>query len=537
MTPDQPWDAVIIGGGHNGLVAGFYLARAGLRTLILERRPFVGGACNTEEFAPGYRASTGAYVLSMLRPAIWTDMKLVERGIVVDQAGPSLNLYPDGASYLLGDDMEANIEATKHFSPADARALPVFEEDLHEVAQAVLPIFDMTAPDPRMRGLDDLRTLATMGRLAAKNRKHLNDLIQLFTSSAGQVLAERFDSEHVRAALGWHAINDSVAGPSTPGHGVRPPARPRERRRRRRRPPVGLRARRHGRPHRADGRRRPRGRRDRPLRRRGPVGPDQGRPGRRRPPGLRRGDHRHAGAVERRPQAHVPRPVRGREPADDFVREVEAYSCMGTSIKINLGLSALPHAKGQPQDGVQPYHRGIVEVNPFTAEMDLQQAQAAYGIAVEDSHVELCFPTVHDPSLAPEGKHVATIDVNSQPFHLRESTWDDIKDDRADQVVAQLEQYFPGLSGLIEHRQVLSPLDMERVMGLTGGHALHGDMAPHQLLFMRPVRGWAKYRTPLQGLYLCGAGTHPGGGVSGANGRNAAREVLRDAKKRSRSAG
>jgi phytoene dehydrogenase-like protein len=175
-----------------------------------------------------------------------------------------------------------------------------------------------------------------------------------------------------------------------------------------------------------------------------------------------------------------------------------------------------------------------MEVNPFIAEMDLHQAQAQYGLAVRDSHVEIVFPTVHDPSLAPEGKHVATIDVNSQPFHLRESTWDDIKETRADQVIAQLEQYFPGLSGLVEHRQVLSPLDMERVMGLTGGHALHGDMAPHQLLFMRPVRGWAQYRTPLRGLYLCGAGTHPGGGVSGANGRNAAREVLRDAKRRRR---
>ena len=185
-------------------------------------------------------------------------------------------------------------------------------------------------------------------------------------------------------------------------------------------------------------------------------------------------------------------------------------------------------------DGVQPYHRGIIEVNPFTAELDLQQAAGGVRHRREDSHVELCFPTVHDPSLAPEGKHIATIDVNSQPFHLRESTWDDIKETRADQVVAQLEQYFPGLSGLVEHRQVLSPLDMERVMGLTGGHALHGDMAPHQLLFMRPVRGWAKYRTPLKGLYLCGAGTHPGGGVSGANGRNAAREVLRDSKRRRR---
>jgi phytoene dehydrogenase-like protein len=525
----RTWDAVIVGGGHNGLVAGFYLARAGLRTLILERRPFVGGACNTEEFAPGFRASTGAYVLSMLRPAIWSDMRLVERGIVVDQAGPSLNLYPDGASYLLGEDMVENIEATRRFSPSDARALPVFEEDLHDAAQAVLPIFDMTAPDPRVRGLDDLRSLATMGRLAAKNRKHLNTLIQLFTSSAGQVLAERFDSEHVRAAMGWHAINDSIAGPSTPGTAF-----------------VLL----HD--HASDAG-------DAGVRQWGFVRGGMGVLTERMADAAReagatvrcdaevqsiltRGDRAVGVRLASGEEIHATRVLSNADPkrtflglcADaslptDFVREVEAYSCMGTSIKINLGLAGLPHAKGQPHDGIQPYHRGIVEVNPFTAEMDLQQAQAAYGVAVRDSHVELCFPTVHDPSLAPEGKHVATIDVNSQPYHLRESTWDAIKEDRADQVVAQLEQHFPGLSDLIEHRQVLSPLDMERVMGLTGGHALHGDMAPHQLLFMRPVRGWAQYRTPLKGLYLCGAGTHPGGGVSGANGRNAAREVLRDA--------
>lgn len=524
------WDAVIIGGGHNGLVAGFYLARAGLSTLILERRPFVGGACNTEEFAPGYRASTGAYVLSMLRPAIWQDMKLVERGIVVDPAGPTLNLYPDGASYLLGDDMAANVESTKHFSTADARALPAFEEELGDVVQAVLPIFDMTAPDPRVRGLDDLRTLFTMGRLAARHRRHLNELVELFTSSAGQVLAERFESEHVRAALGWHAINDSVAGPSTPGTAF-----------------VLL----HD--HASDT---------------GEAGVRQW--------GFVRGGMgvltermadaaREAGAVVRcdaevesvltrgdravgvrltsgeeiaatrvlsnaDPQRTFLRLCAGAALPDDFVRGIEAFSCMGTSMKINLGLAALPHAVGQPHHGVQPYHAGIIEVNPFIPDMDLHQAQAAYGLAVENSHVELCFPTVHDPSLAPEGKHIATIDVNSQPFHLRDGTWDAIKETRADQVIAQLEQHFPGLSGLVEHRQVLSPLDLERVMGLTNGHALHGDMSPHQLLFMRPVRGWAKYRTPLRGLYLCGAGTHPGGGVTGANGRNAAREVLRDAK-------
>ena len=165
------YDAIVIGGGHNGLVAGFYLARAGLSTLILERRSFVGGACNTEEFAPGYRASTGAYVLSMLREAIWRDMRLVQRGIVVDPAGPTLNLYPDGARYYLGDDMAANVEETKRFSAADADALPRFEADLAEMVQGVIPSFNWTAPDPRLRTLADLRELARWSRVGLRQRK------------------------------------------------------------------------------------------------------------------------------------------------------------------------------------------------------------------------------------------------------------------------------------------------------------------------------------------------------------------------------
>jgi phytoene dehydrogenase-like protein len=205
---------------------------------------------------------------------------------------------------------------------------------------------------------------------------------------------------------------------------------------------------------------------------------------------------------------------------------------MGTSIKINLALRDLPYVKGLPEGGVQPYHTGIMELNPFISDMDFQQAQAVQGIPADPAHIELCFPTVHDPALAPEGKHIVTIDVNSQPYRLREGSWDEIKEDRADRAISTIAEYFPKLPDLIEHRQVVTPLDMERLMGLTGGHALHGDMAPDQLLFLRPVRGWANYRTPIAGLYLCGAGTHPGGGVSGANGRNAAREVLRDARGR-----
>jgi phytoene dehydrogenase-like protein len=215
-----------------------------------------------------------------------------------------------------------------------------------------------------------------------------------------------------------------------------------------------------------------------------------------------------------------------------FLSAIRAYRCMGTSMKINLAVSELPQARGHPEGGVQPYHTGIMEMNPFIPDMDMQQAQARAGIAADPAHIELCFPTVHDPSLAPGGKHVITIDVNSQPYDLRHDDWDVIKDARADAAIAQIAEVFPKLPDVIEHRQVLSPLDLERLIGLTGGHALHGDMSPDQLLFMRPVRGYADYHTPVVGLYLCGAGTHPGGGVTGANGRNAAREVLRDSRKR-----
>jgi phytoene dehydrogenase-like protein len=526
---ERAYDAIIIGGGHNGLVAGFSLSRAGLRTLVLERRPFVGGACNTEEFAPGYRASTGAYVLSMLRESIWRDMQLVRRGIVVDPAGPTLNLFPDGAHYYLGDDMAANVAETRWFSPADARALPRFEADLAALVQGVLPSFDWTAPDPRMRSLGDLRELARWGRIGFKQRQHLIDLAFLFSTSANQFLSERFTDEHVKAALGWHAINDSVAGPSTPGTAY-----------------VLL----HD--HASE-------EIDGGVRQWGFVRGGMG-----TLTAVMADAAREAGC-EIRCDAEVERVVThdGRsigvrlvtgeeiratrvlsnadpkrtfltlcdraELPPDFVAKIEAYRCMGTSIKINLAVSELPYAQGLPEGGVQPYHTGIMELNPFIADMDFQQAQAVQGIPADPAHVEVCFPTVHDASLAPEGKHIMTIDVNSQPYTLRDEAWDDIKEARADRVIAQMAEHFPKLPDLIEHRQVVTPLDMERLMGLTGGHALHGDMAPDQLLFLRPARGWADYRTPIRGLYLCGAGTHPGGGVTGANGRNAARQVLKDA--------
>ena len=318
--------------------------------------------------------------------------------------------------------MAANVEATRRFSTADARALPRFEEDLAELVQAVLPSFNWTAPDPRVRSLSDLAALAKWARIGLRQRKRLADLAYLFSTSANQFLSERFESDHVKAAFGWHAINDSVAGPSTAGHRVRVAARSRERGGRGRRATVGVRARRHGRAHRDDGRRRARGGMRDPH-----ATP--------RSSGCSRRDGRAVGrsARRRRGAARADGVLSNADPKrtflslcdradlpDEFVARIEAYRCMGTSIKINLAVSELPYVQGLPEGGVQPYHTGIMELNPFIADMDFQQAQAVQGIAADPAHIEVCFPTVHDPSLAPEGKHIMTIDVNSQPYALRD---------------------------------------------------------------------------------------------------------------------
>jgi phytoene dehydrogenase-like protein len=529
MNNAENFDAAIVGGGHNGLVAGFYLARAGLRTVVLERRDIVGGCCVTEEFAPGYRASSGAYVLSMLREAIWEDMRLRERGVEVDPAGPSLNLFADGTRLELSDDLAASQAAVRALSEADAEALPKFEADLAELATLVMPLIDTTAPDLQLRRLSDLPGLLKLGGVAARKRKLVDEALFLFSTSVSQYLSERFESEHVKAAIGWHAINDSVGGPSTPGTAY-----------------VLLHD--HAAEDTADG-----GMRAWGFVRGGMSVVSEAMAAAAREAGceirteaeaesILVEDGRAVGArLMDGGEVRAPLVLSNADPKKTFLglvpdgslppaftAAVREYRCEGTSIKINLAVDKLPVAKGMPADGVQPYQRGIMEVNQPLAEMDRAQAEARAGQRGKDPHIELCFPTVHDPSLAPPGHHIVTIDVNSQPYSLADGDWDQFREEAADAAIDKLEDYFPGLKASILHREVLTPLDLERQLGITGGHALHGEMSFDQLFTLRPVRGWADYRTPIDGLYLCGAGTHPGGGVTGANGRNAAREALRD---------
>lgn len=523
------WDAVIVGGGHNGLVAGFYLARAGLGTLILERRDMVGGACVTEEFAPGFRASPGAYVLSMLRDPVWRDLRLRERGLHVDQAGPSLNIYPDGQRFVLDGDRARTVDAIRPLSARDARAFAGYEATLERIAGALMPLLDRTAPDPCVHHARDLTELARLGRLALRHRRDLREIAYLFTTSASQYLDEHFESDMVKSALGWESISNTLAGPSTPGtaYGLLHEAASggsgggvgwgfvrggmgvvtalmadaaRE---------AGAQIR---------------------------TGAEVARVLTRddRTTGVALSDGEEIGATRVVSNADPKRTFLGLVGEDrlppDFVRSIRAYRCEGASMKINLAVAELPRLNGEDGADVQPYHRGLVQITKPLADLDVDQASARDGLPAESAHMELCVPTVHDPSLTPPGNHVVTIGVRSQPYGLRDEAWDDVKEEVADRAIAHLGTFFPNLPGSVLHRDVLTPLDLERRLALTGGHHLHGDMAPDQLLFLRPVRGYADHRTPIRGLYLCGAGTHPGGGVTGANGRNGAREVLRDAK-------
>ena len=526
--------AVIVGGGHNGLVAASYLARAGLDVTVLERRDMVGGACVTEEFAPGFRASPGAYVLSMLRPAVVRDLGMRERGLAIVPGGPSLNVFPDGSSFTLHADHAAAVEAIRELDPADAAAFPGYEQGLQDLADALAPLTDRVAFDPRVRRAADLRELLRLGVIGWRHRGDLDHATLLFATSARRYLDEHFRNEMVKSALGWESISNTLAGPSSGGTA------------------AGLL---HEAISGASG---------------GGVGwgfvaggmgtvtalmADAAREagatistgveveriavagGRARGVVLPGGEELRADiVVSNADPVRTYRSLVGPEHLPpEVLAAIDAYRIEGASVKLNLAVAELPRLPGSTTTAIEPYHRGLLQLTKPLGDLDADQASARAGHPAPHPHLEVCVPTVHDPSLAPEGRHVVTVGARSQPYRLEGTTWDAEREAVADRIVAQLGEVFPNLPGSILHREVLTPLDLERRLALTGGHHLHGDMSPDQLYFLRPIRGYADHRSPVRGLYLCGAGTHPGGGVTGANGRNAAAVIIRDARKGRRS--
>jgi phytoene dehydrogenase-like protein len=524
------FDAVVVGAGHNGLVTAAYLARAGLRTAVVERREIVGGACTTEEFSPGFLASPGAYVLSLLRPAIWRDFSLRARGLEVLEAAPTLNVFRDGARLTLHDDDRETARELARFDPRDAAAYPGFRAELVEIAELIGPWFDRPAPGaPGWLGRDSVRAI---GRSIGPARRHGLAAAKLFATSARDHLEQRFASEYSGAALGWDAISNTLAGPSTPGtaysllheHAA-----------------ASLGGAAWGFV-------------------RGGMGTVTalladaateagaeivtGTPVERilvedgRVAGLQLAEGGELAAPIVVSNADPKRTLLGLVGRDRFdpgtADAIEAYRCDGASLKINLALGEVPRIEGSPA-GEQVHHRGLIQFTLPLAGMDADQESARRGIPAPAPHVELCVPSVLDPSLAPPGRHVATLGFRSQPYRLAESDWDTERDRIADRLLDELGTMLPNLVGAIIDRQVLTPLDLERTLALTGGHHLHGDMSPDQLGPLRPAVGLGGYRTTIAGLYLCGAGTHPGGGVTGANGRNCARRILADRRRRRQS--
>lgn len=524
------YDNIIIGAGHNGLVTAAYLARAGRKVLVLERRELVGGACVTEEIWPGFKVSTAAYVNSLLRPEIIRDLNLKDHGFAMLPRNPSsFSPFPDGRYLLLGPDTEMNRREVGKFSAKDAEALPRYEQMLLKVADFIEPTLVETPPNPWSGRPRDLWKLL---RLAWRFRKLGLDgakAIDVLTGSARSILDRWFESEQLKVTLATDAVIGAMASPSMPGtayvlfHHVMGEC-------------DGARgvwgyvrggmggisqalaaaAQRHG----AE------------IRCNADVSGILVRDGAVFGVALADGTEFHAPQVASNADANVTflKLLDPTQLPSDFVEKIRSIDYTSPSLKINVALNELPDFKAFPGSKPGPQHRGTIHICPTMDYMERAYDDAKYGDPSASPILECTIPSTVDESLAPPGKHLMSMFVQYAPTNLCEGTWDEVKDRFADRCFDLLNDYAPNFKRSVIARQVLSPLDIERRFGLTGGNIFQGAMTLGNLFFLRPAAGYANYRTPIRGLYLCGAAAHPGGGVMGACGYNAAREILHDGK-------
>ena len=523
----QAWDLIVIGAGHNGLVTAAYLARAGLRVLVLERRDVVGGACVTEELWPGYRVSTAAYVSSLLRPEIVRDLELARHGFALLPRDPaSFTPFPDGRYLLLGPDRDLTRREIAKFSERDAAALPRYEAQLERIARFVEPTLLETPPDPWSLRPGNVLRLGKLGWRFARLGRDGPAALEILTGAARPILDRWFESEQLKVTLATDAIIGAMASPSMPGTGY-----------------VLL----HHVMGETGGKRGVwgyvRGGMGGLTRALAGAAGDLGvdircdaevsrilvRAGCVTGVALVSGDEYRAPIVASNADARVTfrRLLDAGELPADFVAAVDRINYESASLKINVALAELPSFRACPGAEPGPQHRGTIHICPDLDYIERAYDDAKYGRPSERPVLECTIPSVVDPTVAPPGRHLMSIFVQYAPYALRESSWNDIGGRFADRCFDLLEEYAPNFRRAVLARQVLTPLDLERTFNLTGGNIFQGAMTPGQLFSFRPVPGYAGYRTPLKGLYLCGAAAHPGGGVMGAPGWNAAREILR----------
>ncbi|HTK77158.1 MAG TPA: NAD(P)/FAD-dependent oxidoreductase [Gemmataceae bacterium] len=524
-------DVIIVGGGHNGLTCAAYLARAGAKVLVLERRHVLGGACTTEEVWPGCKVSTAAYVNSLLRPQVIRELELKKYGFEMLPRNPSsFTPFPDGRSLLLGPDAKLTYEEISKFSAKDAEALPKYEAMLLRVAEFIEPLLDETPPDPFAGRIGDLWKLAKIGWQFRKLGKDAAKAVEILTGAARPILDRWFESEQLKVTLATDAIIGAFASPSMPGtayvlfHHVMGEC-------------DGTRgvwgyvrggmggiskaladsARAHG----AE------------IQTNAPVARLIVRDGHVGGVVLEDGTQLFAPMVASNADANVTflKLTDPKELPGDFVSAIKTIDYNSASLKINVHVSELPNFTARPGTMAGPHHRGTIHICPDFDTLERAYDDAKYGEPSRTPVLECTIPTVMDDTLAPAGTHLVSMFVQYAPYQLRSGTWDDRRDAFADCCFEVIDRYAPNFRRSVINRQVLAPPDLERTFGLTGGNIFQGSMHLDRLFCFRPAVGWANYRTPIKGLYLCGAAAHPGGGVIGACGRNAAREIIKDRRK------
>ncbi len=521
------YDAIIVGAGHNGLTTAAYLAKAGRSVLVLERNAVVGGCCITEEVWPGYRVSSAAYVNSLLRPEIIRDLQLKKHGFeMIPRSPSSFTPFPDGRSLLMGPDAAMTRSEIAKFSAKDAEQYPRYEAMLTRVADFLEPLLAQTPPNP-WGGVRDLIRLGKIGWAFRRlGREAGAEAIEILTGAARPILDRWFESEQLKATIATDAVIGAYASPSTPGtayvlfHHV-----------------MGE----------CDGARgvwgyvkggmggisesimRAAQSYGAAVKVNAPVARIVTKNGRAVGVALEDGTEFAARQVASCADANITftKLISPSELPGEFNRAVARIDYSSATVKINVALDAPPQFKALPTPGVGPQHHGTMHICPTMDYIEAAFADAKSGRWARNPMLECTLPTALDNTIAPPGKHLMSLFVQYAPYTLAGTTWEAESDKFADRCFDVLNEYAPNFKASVIDRVVIPPPEMERRWGITGGNIMQGSMSLSSMFSLRPVAGFADYRTPIDGLFLCGAAAHPGGGVMGAAGLNAAREMLR----------
>ena len=521
----QRYDAIVIGGGHNGLVNAAYLAKAGKKVLVLERRHVLGGAAVTEEIIPGFLFSECSYVVSLLRPEIIRELDLPRHGLEILPLDGTFSPMPSGDYLWRVNDHAKSIRDIRRHSRLDAEAYDEFSKMMTPMCRFVKPMLSMVPPDPTTLNPKDLKQLHfLLQRFRELSSDERYTLVQLMTMSSADFLDQWFETDVLKATMSASGIIGTFLGIRSPGtayvllhhymgeidgafrswgfsrggtgaisNAIAGAARE-----------AGV-----------------------EIRTKAPVGKILTKNGRACGVALQSGEELSANVVSSSVDPHLTfeKFLEPSELPPDFLEGVRRYKFRGSSGKVNLALDAIPNFKCLPGPGA--HLRGAISISPSMEYMERAYDDAKYGRYSRKPYIDMVIPSLTDPSVAPPGKHVLSCFVQYAPYKLAEGNWDDQKEAFGDNVINTIAEYAPNIKDIIIGRQILTPLDLEREFGLTQGNIFQGELSLEQLFFLRPVAGWAYYRTPIRNLYMCGSATHPGGGIMGANGRIASQVILK----------